>query len=322
MAVRLRLGFFYTKMKHKTRIFLFLVASISLSAYFLRDKPATNASSEANYSFPIASNSQGLGQQSRPTVAISFDGLTEKLATPLEKSDNLQAIYEQYKNSQDPIERHIAYRAWSACFPQLIAAKGEAISIEKLSSGFAQNDPQTPLRINALRSLMGKCKNFSALSREQLVQGTTLEKEAANGNQSSSPGEMANQQRIAGNTEQALQVVRSILNSKDAFAIATLPDFIQPYLNSKIEEQTLPASTRSDLKALALSLAACELGMACAADTLSATQLCATSGECSGSLNERYLNRMQTPSDRALLQAETNRVLEAIRSKNFALILM
>ncbi len=47
----------------------------------------------------------------------SYFGLTEKLANPLERSDDLRRIYEYYKSSRDPVERYIAQRAWSACAP-------------------------------------------------------------------------------------------------------------------------------------------------------------------------------------------------------------
>ena len=48
-----------------------------------------------------------------------------------------------------------------------------------------------------------------------------------------------------------------------------------------------------------------------------AIQMCASMGECSGSLTDRYLHSMPNQADREALEREAQKVLDAIRSKNF-----
>lgn len=275
------------------------------------DKHSTEYSSAQ----PLSAPTRSVDAQD---VATSFKGLTQQIVNPLETSNDLHAIYEKYKSSKNPVERAIAHRAWSACFPTFIAAQGQAIRIEQFSKGFPQNDPTTPRRLDAYRSLMGKCQQFSGLSREQLLQGTQNEQEAVMRGLPLTPGEQAQQHLNAGETDHALQLVRSILRSGDPFAIASLQEFMHRYLSVKVEEQSLPSTTRIDIQELAFAIAGCELGLACDAGSLSAIQLCASSGECEGNLRERYTNRLQQASDRVILRQQTQKVLDAIRTNNFA----
>ncbi|MES2048702.1 MAG: hypothetical protein V4447_09900 [Pseudomonadota bacterium] len=313
-----------TKKTKLLAVFLLLASLAVLTALIYWWKGASDANIEQHTddTLPFSFLERGMPahQPASTSNENTFDELTSKIANPLEKSNNLRALYDQYKGSKNSVERYIAYRAWSACFPTFIAAKGQSISLDDLTKGLDKNDPKTAQRFEAYRSLLGKCQQFSGLNRDQLLEVTRLEKEAANQGLSLSPGETANQYLHEGDAQHALQVVQRILASQDAFSIGSLQEFVQPYLAAKVEDQSLPASTRIDLRALAFSIAACDLGLDCGSDSLTAIQLCANTGECTGNLRERYFNRLPDPADKTLLQQETEHVLNAIRSKNFSLL--
>ena len=318
-------GLFSISMKtKKTKLLtiLLLLAGLALLTYWWKGAKVANIEQHTDDTLPFSFLERGMParQLAATTHESTFDELTNKIANPLEKSNNLRALYDQYKGSKNSVERYIAYRAWSACFPTFIAAKGQSISLDDLTKGMDKNDPKTALRFDAYRTLLGKCQQFSGLNRDQLLEATRLEKEAANQGLSLSPGEIANQYLHEGDAAHALQVVRRILESQDAFSIGSLQEFVQPYLAAKIEDQSIPASTHVDVRALAFSIAACDLGLDCGADSLTAILLCANIGECTGNLRERYFNRLPDPADKTMLQQETEHVLNAIRSKNFSLL--
>lgn len=308
----------------KTKLLAVFLLLVGLAAFIYWWKGASIANIEQHTKDTLPSSFLERGMPARqPSATASentFNELTNKIANPLEKSSNLRALYDQYKGSKNSVERYIAYRAWSACFPTFIAAKGQSISLDDFTKGLDKNDPKTAQRFDAYRSLLGKCQQFFGLNRDQLLEATRLEKEAANQGLSLSPGEIANQYLQEGDAPHARQVVQRILASQDAFAIGSLQEFVQPYLAAKVEDQSLPASTRIDVRALAFSIAACDLGLDCGSDALTAILLCANTGECTGNLRERYFNRLPDPADKTMLQQETENVLNAIRSKNFSLL--
>jgi hypothetical protein len=258
-----------------------------------------------------------LGQAVPVTQTATIKSATHLLANPLERSGDLRAIYSQFKDSQDPIERYTAYRAWSACFPTFIAAAGQSVTVEELTRTLPVNSPNRAARIEAYRNLQGRCKGYSDMPREETLKLTSEQQEAVNSDSILSPGETAAKQLSEGNKEAALKIVHDILLSKDAFAISSLKDFIHQYLVLQVDAQMLNSSERPDLRALAFSLAACELGLECGPGSLSALQLCTSIAQCSGTVSERYLEALPNQADRERLKAETRRVLDAIHSGDF-----
>ena len=85
----------------------------------------------------------------------------------------------------------------------------------------------------------------------------------------------------------------------------------------KIETQQLPSSERSDLRGLAFAMVACQLGLDCSADSLTALLLCANSGQCAGNLTDRYLQALPNATDRERAVRLTEMTLAAIRANDF-----
>lgn len=244
--------------------------------------------------------------------------LTQRVANPLELSQDLRAVYEQFKDSHDAVERHIAYRAWSACFPTFIAPQGQAVSMESLTQSFPKDDPRSAQRVEAYRNLQARCWKFSNLQRDDALRATRLQQEGSYLGAVLSPGEQAARYLTDGNKEEAIRAARAIIASQDPYAISSLRDFINQMIVLQVDAQTLPSTERADLRSLGFTLAACQMGLECGADSLSALQLCTSLGACSGSVTERYLQALPNEADRAALILETVRVLREIRSGNFA----
>lgn len=253
------------------------------------------------------------GKKIETQLPSSYFGLTEKLANPLERSGDLRHIYEQYKSSRDPVERYIAQRAWSACFPAFIAPQGQAFSLEKFSRGLAPGTPETAVRIEAYRRLLGRCKRFSELKREELVGATEDSQEKVNAGVIMNPGQIAEKYWREGEWNEALRVVREVIESQDAFAVGTLKDFAYPYWREQLEIRSNAAHLRPDIRGQSYAFAACELGLACDASTLSADLMCAHEGMCQSGVRTSFLDALKDPHDKRLLQEETRRVIDAVK---------
>jgi hypothetical protein len=91
-------------------------------------------------------------------------------------------------------------------------------------------------------------------------------------------------------------------------------EFVHQFLVVQVDAQALPSSTRTDLKSLALSVVACELGLDCGEQSLTALQLCPHSGYCNGGVIDRYAQSLPHPTDRERLTEESRRVAAAIAS--------
>lgn len=288
-----------------TALLLFFIDSTSLP-----DEQLAPVSTPTTVHTALAS-----GAKIETQLPSSFFGLTEKLANPLERSSDLRHIYEQYKASRDPIERHIAQRAWSACFPAFIAPQGQVFSLDQLSRGLAPGTPETAVRIEAYRRLLGRCKRFSELSRDELVRATEDAQEKNNAGVMMNPGQIAEKYWRAGQWKDAMRVVHDIIASQDAFAIGSLKDFVTPFWRERIETEMSASAVRPDIRGQTYAFAACELGLACDAATLSADLMCANEGLCQSDLRARFLDAQTDPQDKRLLQAEIRRVLDAVKAR-------
>ena len=296
-----------------------LVIGLALIGYFLSDPLAptinTTATMDAAFTPPTQTLAPNSGDHAGSIA--NYADATQRLGNPLERSEDLQATYRQFKDSKDPLERHIAFRAWSACFPTFIAPQGQSISIESITSTLPENDPSSAMRIEAYRNLLGRCKNFSHMSRADTLSITQRQQEASNKGVIFSPGEMAAKHQAEGKQAEAMQLAREIITSQDPFSISSLREFINQIGVAQVDAQSTHSEQRPDLHSLAFAFAACQMGMDCSAGSLTAIQMCASMGECSGSLTDRYRHSMPNQADREALEREAQKVLDAIRSKNF-----
>ncbi|MES2069280.1 MAG: hypothetical protein V4488_02955 [Pseudomonadota bacterium] len=277
-------------------------------------EPSSSRAIDASFAVPAGTPYEGMpASPGQP----SYAKLTESLANPLERAQDLRSLYELYKSSNDPVERNIAYRAWSACFPAFIAPQGESPTLESVTRALPRNASNNAERIEAYRSLLGRCKNFFEIPRDKLLAETRQLNNEALAGQADTPGERALRTLADGNTSEAAEAARAVVASQDAFAIRSLQDFMYKYLSSRTDALPEQPAARPDLRALAFSLAACELGMECGAGSLKALQLCANLGQCSGSVQERYLQSLSNQAERDIAQKERDLVVGAVRNGDY-----
>ena len=136
-----------------------------------------------------------------------LQGMTQKLGNPLERSDNLRKTYERFRDSRYGFERSVAFRAWSACFPQFMSADGHAVSLEKLTHALPLNAPDNAARIDAYRELRRRCEPFFELSRDDVIAFTQLQSDLWKKGEALDPGELAFKYLKADDKAKALAVV-------------------------------------------------------------------------------------------------------------------
>lgn len=213
--------------------------------------------------------------------------LTETLTTntviadPLEQSKDLRAIFEQNKNAQDAARQQLAYRAWRTCLPNFAGTGGD--TLRQQMQMLADNTPQKI----AYKQLTERCKNFDQLTADEIRQQQQIQQAHWSDGMVRTAGERASQLLQQDQYAGAMQAANAALATRNPQALESLRGFVNTYLrsNSLDEEQQATLSIR----ARAFTLAACQLGYPCAADSLQATEQCAYSGVCEGNIPERLL---------------------------------
>lgn len=237
-----------------------------------------------------------------------------QIANALERAPDLRKVFDRYQSSANPAERNAAYRAWSACFPAFIAPAGQAVTLEMVTRALPRDAPDYAQRVEAYRSLLGRCKEFFDLGRDDLMTGTHVQQTAWLRGQARAPGELAMQLLEQGDAEGAAAQARAAVASGDAYAIYSLREFMARYLNRQRDTEGNATLAQPDVRALAFYLAPCELGMECGPDSLTALQLCANRGECEGTVADRYAHSFAGQVDRDTLLQESRRVAAAVRA--------
>ena len=209
----------------------------------------------------------------------------------------------------------MAYRAWLACFPVFIAPQGGMVPIETITASLPAQGQE--VRAAAYRDIWGRCKSFSDLPRQKLLAETQFQKDAWLSGRAHAPGDSAAKSHMAGETAQALTIARTAIATRDPYAIDSLREFVIHYWWDHNDRYPDDPVNRPDLRALAFSVAACQMGLECGATSLTAVQQCANTGACTGSTVERYLQSLPTQADREALVVESRKVGDAIRTQDF-----
>ncbi|GAC1316242.1 MAG: hypothetical protein NVS3B11_01320 [Collimonas sp.] len=289
-----------------------MVLTVCLAAWHLlggHDPEQQNSDSDiGNLTFPIqAPSADQTGIQAVPEPD-TLAGSTERVANPLERSADLRAAFEQYKSSKNTLERNIALRAWTACFPTFTAPQGQTVTLDGITRGLSPQALNYAERIDAYRGLLGRCKNFLDLPHDAIVSQSEQLQNTWNAGEARSPGERALQYFNAGKIGEAKSAARAIIASKDAYGISSLSELI-PYFGTQAAGGVPP-----ELRSMAFSVAACELGLECGPTSLTALLLCANNGACEGSVVDRYLSELPGQADRDAVLQESQRVIKAIRT--------
>lgn len=234
----------------------------------------------------------------------------------LETAPDLRAVFDSLKGSKDALARNIAYRAWTACFPTFISPQGQPVALDRVLRAMPSSGADNASRSAAYRSLHQRCEGFFNMSRDEIIRTTNQQQDAWNKGDALAPGELAVKLLREGDAERAFALARTVVASRDVYAIASLQDFIHQQLVLQRDADTQRSVERTDLRPLAYAIAACQLGLECAADSLTALRLCANGGQCEGTVIDRLLQTLPNASDREIVMMESQRIANAIRSGN------
>lgn len=255
----------------------------------------------------------------RTAASGSLPGATtvDQSANELQQSLDLRAVFERFRDSTHPRERNLAYRAWSACFPAFMTAKGGMMSISELSTNGQEQDAAAARRAQALRDLWSRCKGFGDMPNAQLQAEGQRQRDAWMTGLAHSPGDSAAQAHMQGDSKEGLRIARSVIATRDPYAIESLKDFVVHYWwdwNDRHPDQPVQ---RPDLRALAFGVAACRFGLDCGPASLTALQHCASAGACTGDAVDRYMQTLPSQADRDALLLMSQQVERAILQQDF-----
>lgn len=286
--------------------------------YILHDAaPTAHAPSHVAAPFPFPARDQPSPSAPASATIDPYAGLTDRLANPLENAAALRPFFERYQGSANPLDRWFAARAWSACFPLFLAPANGAASFDNVTRALPADAPNHAERLDAYRALMGRCRSFLDLPRATLAAHSEQINGATQSGALLSPGERARSLYAHGQSAQAAGIAQVIVASGDAYAIGSLRDYAFQVLTQRADAGAAQGGVRPDLGALAVSIAGCDMGLACGAASLTALQACASNGLCSGDLRQRLLQELSEAERTAvLLQSAT--LVAALRARDFA----
>lgn len=241
-----------------------------------------------------------------PTAAA-----TESAGNQLERSNDLRAVFKQH--AQGAKGKHLAYRAWSACFPAFLGANGQIATLEQVTASLQPSDPNYTARMRAWRTLQSRCQPFFSLPAPQLQDTMRQQQNDWNKGEALAPGELAVKYLSDGDSMQALATAQAALTAGDPAALASLQEFVTTWLTLKNETQSPPAIERPDLHGLAFALVACRKGLECGPESLTAIKQCAHTGQCQGSVAERHLATLPA-ADRLLAEREAARLEKILQT--------
>jgi hypothetical protein len=268
---------------------------------------------QATRATQLAQGIQQAAQASAPPLpaALPTKPLAESSANQLERATNLRALFE--RNAHDANGKNLAWRAWSACFPAFLGSDGQVATLEQVSASLQPSDPNYTARIRAWRNLQARCQPFFSLPHAQLQATMRQQQNAWNKGEALAPGELAVKYLSDGDSVRALAMAQSALTSGDAYALASLHEFVTTWLVLKNETQSGPPQERPDLRGLAFALVACQRGLECGPDSLTATLQCANTGQCQGGVAERHLNAL-SPADRLAAGQEATKLARTLQN--------
>ncbi|WP_423680769.1 hypothetical protein [Undibacterium sp. WLHG33] len=272
------------------------------------NNPATIRLVTSGSSITPFGNSNSLNEIRSAEPLTAATGYTD----PLELSKDLRATFEKNKDAQDAARQQLAYRAWRTCMPNF--AGPAADHLRRQMQTLADNTPQKI----AYRQLTERCKNFDQLSSDEILQQQQTQQTRWSGGAVRTAGEQATQFLQQDQYTAAIQAANAALKTRNPQALESLRGFVGTYLrsNSLDEEQQATLSIRAQ----AFTLAACQLGYPCMADSLAATEQCVYSGICEGNLRERLLATLPHDASgerqRRQLFSDTDRILQELQKAN------
>jgi hypothetical protein len=256
---------------------------------------------------PVAQTLSPVRPGSDPLDATTLS----RVVDPIGNEPDLKRVFDEYIASGDPRQRRVAVRAFEACVPAFLPGAGQAPSPEALIQVLPA-DHQIE-REGAYRTLFARCHRLVAVGRVSLDSTLqTLERDPQN----QAPGQRAQEAALVGKLDRVEMMVSEALSGSDPAAVASLAGLAARIVPLR---QTDPADGATLQRArevdVALSLAACDVGLDCSAQSLWALQMCATQGLCEGDVTSRLMARVTPGSvDPGAVQQQRLRLLGLIQS--------
>ena len=266
--------------------------------------PSSDEASSSTFRAPWSRTGQPLPQVGGIADATFPDALSDP-----EKP--LRAVYEANEHSLDPAERSLAWRAWSVCVPNFVSQDGQPIPERRLADGL-RHDPARSARLSARRQLADRCAAFSRDSREAILRAAAVNAERHRAGDLRSRGELALEAVQAGNDDEALRLIREIVERKSPYELRDLSGLVARWHRGA-------PHTNDALRDAVLAVIGCDFGLDCGGGSLSALELCAYGGTCEGDLVERTLTAFPD-IDRAQLNVVRVETATAIRDGHFNIL--
>jgi hypothetical protein len=229
-------------------------------------------------------------------------------ADPLGHAADLRALHDRWRQSADPAERRVARRAFGTCIPAFLPPAGQAVSPEAVIRALPV--AQRAEREAAWRDLFARCQRFGSEARDALLQENAdwrRDKESAD------PGARAVVAARAGRLPEAGMLVANV-SPADPASVDQLSG-IATLIARRRDAEDRDLALRAVAVDTALPLLACDLGLACDAQSLRALELCAVEASCNGDVASRILGRPGIdPGLAEAAQRERERLLALIRA--------
>jgi hypothetical protein len=256
----------------------------------------------------LSSRTIGAGNSDAAPVSSAA---TAGAADPIGSAPDLKQVFDQYLNSGNPGRRRIAVRAFAACVPAFLPAAGQAPSPEPLIAALPASHRAE--RETAYRTLFARCHRLLAEGRVSLE---STQRDLQRDPQSEAPGLQAREALLAGDFDRIEPLIGAALNSTEPAAVESLAGFALLMAQSRQADGADAATLqRAGAVDAALPWVACDLGLDCSAQSLSALQLCAVEGLCEGEVGARLMTRMAPGTvDPDAVQQQRSRLLGLIRS--------
>lgn len=224
---------------------------------------------------------------------------------------DLKRVFDDHIDSADPRRQQTAVRALAACAPAFMPGSGETPSADALIGALPAQ--QRTEREAAYRALYARCASLLGIGRDKL---TTLQRHLLEHDVWREAGAAAQSDLAAGNADVAERRIGQALASGDPAAVASLAGLMEVWA---MRSAGAPASAERLATARALDTAlpwvACDLGLACGADSLLALQACASQGRCGGDAVMRWVGDAPAGSaERAAVQAQRERLTRLLKN--------
>ena len=235
------------------------------------------------------------------------------LSKEYQSARDMHGLYAKYRHSDNPDEKYFAWRAIEFCSRFLMPSKRDTFvaAPEKLWNS-------TPDRDLVEHNLFARCSEFKEFTsnKDFRTEVRNLEDELKESNSKIILAGKSSDLLTQGKKDEANAIARQVLLSKEPDAIASLENYLKESRNE--QRKLLPGykpgqAQPTDTSAIALELAACDLGKDCSKDSEEAQSICTWGGPCDESLADQKLKPL-TQAEADEVRRKKDQYVNAIRN--------